>query len=76
MEFTAKDVMALRERSGAGMMDCKRHSRSAMAISKRRLTIFARRALRLPLRRLPASRLRALWTASFAISAALVSSSR
>lgn len=23
MEFTAKDVMALRERSGAGMMDCK-----------------------------------------------------
>ena len=24
MEFTAKDVMALRERSGAGMMDCKK----------------------------------------------------
>lgn len=24
MEFTAKDVMALRERTGAGMMDCKK----------------------------------------------------
>ena len=24
MEFTAKDVMALRQRSGAGMMDCKK----------------------------------------------------
>ena len=24
MAFTAKDVMALRERSGAGMMDCKK----------------------------------------------------
>ena len=24
MEFTAKDVMTLRERSGAGMMDCKK----------------------------------------------------
>ena len=23
-EFTAKDVMALREATGAGMMDCKR----------------------------------------------------
>ena len=24
MSFTAKDVMALRERTGAGMMDCKK----------------------------------------------------
>ena len=24
VEFTAKDVMALRERTGAGMMDCKK----------------------------------------------------
>lgn len=76
MEFTAKDVMALRERSGAGMMDCKRHSKSVTAILKRLSTICARRALLHPQRRLPALRQKVLLTASFVKNAASASSSK
>lgn len=32
MAFTASDVKALREKTGVGMMDCKKHSLNLTAI--------------------------------------------
>ena len=52
--FTAKDVMALRELTQAGMMDCKKALTECEAILKKPRTICARRALRQP-RRKPAA---------------------
>jgi len=34
-EIKAADVSKLRKATGAGMMDCKKHSRRQMAISKK-----------------------------------------
>ena len=76
MEFTAKDVMALRERSGAGMMDCKKALKECDGDIERLSTICARRALLHPQRRLPALRQKVLLTASFAKNAASASSSK
>lgn len=36
MAYTAADVKTLRERTGAGMMDCKKLSTKPVAISKHR----------------------------------------
>ena len=50
--FTAKDVQALREKTGVGMMDCKRRSSNPTAIWRRQLTFCVKKALR----RLPKGR--------------------
>ena len=70
MEFTAKDVMALRERSGAGMMDCKKALKECDGDIEKALDYLH------PQRRLPALRQKVLLTASFVKNAASASSSK
>ena len=67
MEFTAKDVMALRERSGAGRMDCKKALKECDGDIEKALDYQ---------RRLPALRQKVLLTASFVKNAASASSSK
>ena len=71
MEFTAKDVMALRERSGAGMMDCKKALKECDGDIEKALDYLLH-----PQRRLPALRQKVLLTASFVKNAASASSSK
>ena len=48
VEFTAKDVMALRERTGAGMMDCKKALTEAAGDADRAIDILREKGLDLP----------------------------
>ena len=45
VEFTAKDVMALRERTGAGMMDCKKALTEAAGDADRAVDILREKGL-------------------------------
>lgn len=45
VEFTAKDVMALRERTGAGMMDCKKALTEAEGDAERAIEILREKGL-------------------------------
>ena len=45
VEFTAKDVMALRERTGAGMMDCKKALKEAEGDADRAIDILREKDL-------------------------------
>ncbi|MBR5429920.1 MAG: elongation factor Ts [Firmicutes bacterium] len=45
VEFTAKDVMALRERTGAGMMDCKKALKEAEGDADRAIDILREKGL-------------------------------
>ena len=45
VEFTAKDVMALRERTGAGMMDCKKALTEAAGDAERAVDILREKGL-------------------------------
>lgn len=76
MEFTAKDVMALRERSGAGMMDCKKALKECDGDIEKALDYLREKSLLHPQRRLPALRQKVLLTASFVKNAASASSSK
>lgn len=44
-EFTAKDVMALRERTGAGMMDCKKALKEAEGDAERAIDLLREKGL-------------------------------
>ena len=48
MNFTAKDVAALREKTGCGMMDCKKALTEAEGNMDKPLTCSGRRAWPLP----------------------------
>lgn len=51
-EITAKLVKELREKSGAGVMDAKKHWLKLMAISKKRLNYFEKKVWLKQLRKL------------------------
>ena len=76
MEFTAKDVMALRERSGAGMMDCKKALKECDGDIEKALDYLREKSLAASAKK--ASRIAAegLLTASFVKNAASASSSK
>ena len=51
-EITAKLVKELREKSGAGVMDAKKHLLKLMVTSKKRLNCFAKKGWQKQLRKL------------------------
>lgn len=69
-EFTAKDVMALRDKSGAGMLDCKKALIDADGNMEKAIELLRERGIAKAVKRKAESPPRALSAHTFAISAA------